>query len=156
EITAERLLSAILEGTPLGLPDFHADAMGSIDLVKLQKAVPGLLVVRPGQSLTSGKIEITKIAVRGGQAPTTNGSVTVRELAATGGGQPVRLEPIALDFGVSLASGKGLEIARGDLKSSFADLATKGAAADLQAVFRANLSKMQQELGQIFDLSRFD
>jgi len=153
ELTAEKMLSAMLEGTPLGLPEFRGDAQGSIDLVKLQKFLPRILVVRPGQQLTGGRIEITKLSVRGGDAPTANGSVAVRELAATGGGPPVRLEPITIDFDVTLPAGKGLEIARGDLKSSFAELATKGAAADLQAVFRANLSMMQQELGQIFDLS---
>ncbi len=156
DLTAESMLSAILEGTPLGLPEFRWDVQGSVDLVRLQKALPGLLVVRPGQQLTGGKLEISKLEVRGGKSPTASGAVAVRGLAATGGGQPVRLEPIAVDFDMTLPAGKGLKIARGDLKSSFADLATKGDASELQAVFKANLSKMQQELGQIFDLSGVD
>lgn len=152
-ITAEELVAAIVNGKAIQLPEFTLGADGTVDLVKLQQAVPGLLTVREGQQITGGRLEFSKLAMQGGSAPTVSGSVVVRDLAATGDGRTFRVEPIKLTFNAILSAGKGLLINGLDLQSSFAQFNATGSAADLQASFKADLARLQQEIGQIFDLS---
>ncbi len=155
-IKTDDVLSAILTGAPLALPEFGLDVEGSIDLAKLQQAVPGIFDVREGLSLTGGKLEIAKVSARGGSNPTAAGSISLSGITATGDGKTIQLEPISLNFDAALASGKGLQIGLAELKASFAELSAKGAASDLRASFRGDLAKAHRELGQVFDLTGLD
>ena len=156
KITVDQLLSAILTGQSLNLPDFSLDANGAIDLAKLQRAVPGILNTRPGQEITAGKIAINNLSVHGGARPTAKGSLEITELTATDEGRAVAVNPVSLTIDATLEPDKGLILANTELKSSFAQLTVQGAASNLKLEFRSDLAKMRQELGQLVDLSQVE
>jgi len=154
-MTPDELLAAVVSGKAINLPDLVVNSTGSIDLAKLQKAIPGLLKTNEGQQITGGRLEIASLTARGGDAPSAKGTITVKDLSATSGGKVVRVEPITLNINSELTPGKGLFINALTLDSSFAKIGAKGSSADLTANFQGSLARMQQDLGQIFDLSSF-
>ncbi len=151
-VDAEQLLSAILTGAAIDLPDVKLVADGSIDLVRLQKALPNLIPVREGQQLTGGALEINKFSILGGTTPRLSGTLAVKNLTATSAGKSLHVQPISLAVDATIETGTGLNVARADLRSAFAQLTASGTPANLSAQFQATLAKLQQELGQIFDL----
>jgi hypothetical protein len=152
EISAEQVLSAILTGERIDLPEFTLDVQGQLDLAKLEQAVPNLLKVGEGRALTAGRLEIAQVSVRGGQEPSASGSVTLTELAVVNEGRAAQLEPVSVDFDLALREGSGLQIARANLKSSFADVQAAGNASDLRATCRGRLGQLRQDVGELFDL----
>lgn len=155
-VSADQVLSAVLTGKRVDLPDFSVDVQGQLDLARLQKAVPNLLKVRAGQEITAGTLEVSQVSIQGGAEPSASGGIELKDITAVSDGRTARLAPISLGFDVALRSGSGLQIDRAELKSSFAAVQAKGSVSDLQATCRSNLGKLQEELGQVFDLSRFD
>ncbi len=155
-IDAEQLLSAILTGQSINLPDFTLNAAADIDLATLQKAVPGLLTMGEGRQITSGKLTVEKVVVTGGSSAAAQGSVHVRDVAASNAGKTVRLEPMTLAFDAGLVPEKGLQIREADLKTCFANVKGSGAATNLKATYDANLSRLKQELSQIIDMTGYE
>jgi hypothetical protein len=155
-VTADEIVSAILTGGALALPDFTLAAQADVDLAKLGRAVPELLSIREDVELTGGRLAITQLAVRGGAAPTANAAIELKDIAAQRAGQPVRLEPIAVHADAGLTGGEGLRVARLELTSGFAQLSASGLASDLRTTFAADLGRLQRELGQVFELGAFE
>ncbi|MFO0837369.1 MAG: hypothetical protein U1D55_02490 [Phycisphaerae bacterium] len=157
DLTAERILSAVLGGQSIALPDFSLNVQSELDLVAFEHAAPGLLPLRKDQSLVSGKLEIKSLAIRGGATSSVAGTIALRELAARQGERPIAISPISLDIDAKLAvGGGGLQLARAELNSSFAQIRASGSAADLRAQFQSDLSALRRELGQILDLEKLD
>lgn len=155
KMTPDDLLAAIVSGKAINLPDLVVNSSGSIDLAKLQKAIPGILKTHQGGEITGGRLEIASLTARGGANPSAKGTITVTDLSATSGGKVARVEPIAINIDSEVTPGKGLFVNALTLDSSFAKVSAKGSAADLSATFQGSLGRLQQELGQIFDLSAF-
>ena len=155
-LSLDDILSAILTGQPIDLPEFSVEAQANVDLAALEKAMPGLLHVRPGQQITGGKLEITTISAHGGRKPAARGAIELRELTAVSGQRTAQLEPVSLGFDAHLEPGKGLELQRAELKSSFAGITASGAASNLRADFQGDLTKLKGELGQVFELDSFE
>jgi len=154
-MTPDELLAAVVSGKAINLPDLVVNSSGSIDLAKLQKAIPGVLKTTEGGEITGGRLEIASLTARGGANPSAKGTITVKDLTATSGGKVARVEPIAINIDSEVTPGKGLFVNALTLDSSFAKVSAKGSAADLTANFQGSLARLQQELGQIFDLSAF-
>lgn len=155
-IDAGTLLGAILTGESVNLPEFDLKADGEIDLVALERAIPGVIKIKPDQKLTGGKVKLSDLVATGGAAPAASGSIQISELASQGGGQSIRLEPVSCKFDAAVKPGAGLEVKAAELIASFARVQASGASPNLKAKFDANLTKLKQELGQIFDLGQFD
>lgn len=155
QITPPELLAAVVSGKAIDLPDLIVNSSGAIDLAKLQRAVPGLLKTNEGQEITGGRLEIASLTARGGATPSAKGTLTIKDLSATSGGKVARVEPISINVDTELTPGKGLFVNTLTLDSSFAKVNAQGSAADLKATFQGNLARLQQELGQVFDLSAF-
>ncbi|MEW6253347.1 MAG: hypothetical protein AB1716_22120, partial [Planctomycetota bacterium] len=151
-LTGERLIAAVLTGEKVALPQLKAELDGALDLARLRAAVPGLLKTADGREITSGRVEIAQLALRGGAEPGASGKITVQGVTATGGAAPLRLEPVTVDFDAVLRAGVGLDIARAVVQAAFARVDAKGTAADLRAEFSGDLGRLQQELGPILDL----
>lgn len=151
-VGGERLLALLLAGEPVVLPDLRATVGGGLDLARLQRALPGLVPARPGSQLTAGRLELAQIVIRGGAQPTATGSIAVRDLAGADAGRPIRVEPIELRFEAGIKPGVGLNIGHAELRASFASLTARGDAANLNAEFEASLARLQQDVGQLFDL----
>lgn len=155
QLSPDDFLAAIVSGKAINLPDLVVNSSGSIDLAKLQKAIPGILKTHEGGEITGGRLEIASLTARGGSTPSAKGTITVKDLSATSGGKVARVEPIAINIDSEVTPGKGLFVNALTLDSSFAKVSAKGSAADLTADFQGSLARLQQELGQIFDLSAF-
>lgn len=155
-LSLDELLSAILTGESIELPDFAVEAQASVDLAALERAVPGLLHIRPGQQITGGKLEVSALSARGGSKPAATGSIVLKDVTTTSEQRTTRLEPISLGFDAVLETGKGLDIRRAELQSSFARIVASGVAADLRATFDSDLAKLKRELGQVFELGSFE
>jgi hypothetical protein len=151
ELTGEQLLSAVLSGEPLTLPEFALHAQADIDLAKLGQAVPELLQVRAGTELTGGKLELAELTIQGGVRPVARAALALKEVAARQGDKPVRLEPITFRLDALLETGRGLQVQPLEWKSSFAQVQAQGLASDLRTTFQADLGQVQRELGQVFD-----
>ena len=156
EIAIDDVLAAVLTGESIELPDFSAKAQANVDLAALEQALPGLLHIRPGQQITGGKLEIASFSASGGSQPRASGAVALKDVTVASGERTARLEPVSLDFDAHLESGKGLEIGRAELKSSFAEVVASGAASDLRATFNGDLTTLKRELGQVFELDSFE
>lgn len=149
---AERLIAAALSGESLTLPDFSLSAQAGIDLAAVERAIPGLLKLRDGQRLAGGRVEIGELLVRGGANPSAKGDVALAGLEIETGERVLRPAPIALGFDTALVPGKGLEVRQAALQSAFAKIAASGFASDMSATVDADLTKLQSELGALFDL----
>jgi len=156
QIDTEQLVSAILTGRSIDLPDFTLNAAADIDLATLEQAVPGLLIMGEGRQITSGKLSIEKVVITGGSSAAAQGNVQVRDIAATNEGKTVRLEPMTLAFDAGLVPDTGLQVREADLKTCFANIKGSGAATNLKATYDANLTRLKQELSQIVDMSGYD
>jgi hypothetical protein len=155
-VALDELLSAVFSGAPIVLPDFTVEAEASVDLVALERAVPGLLHIRPGQQITGGQLEVSTLAVRGGSRPSASGSIKLQDLTTATEQRTTRLEPVSLGFDAALETGRGLDIRHAELQSSFARIVASGVAADLRASFDSDLVKLRHELGQVFELGSFE
>ena len=96
------------------------------------------------------------MSARGGRKPAASGAIELKELTTRSGERAARLEPISLGFDAHVEEGKGLEISRAELKSSFAEIVASGAASNLHATFQGNLTQLKRELGQVFELDSFE
>lgn len=144
-------ISAILTGKAGALPLFSLDGQGQADLVKLARAVPVLLAVRPGVEVTGGTINLTGLAMRGGNQPSVAGTVSIMNLTAINNGKPVQCEPITLNLDALVEPNQGLSVRKGELQAGFARLTAAGTAADLKLDLQADLALLQQQIGQVFD-----
>lgn len=155
-LNSRDLIAAVLNGGAIQLPEFELKAQANIDLAAVERAMPGLIKIKEGQKLTGGRFEIANLAAHGGASPAASGTLQLKDLAAHGGGGSIRIEPISIAFDTMMQPGKGLEIKAAELLASFARVQASGAAANLKTTFEANLTKLKQELGQIFDLGDFE
>ncbi|MDX2200816.1 MAG: hypothetical protein SF069_17805 [Phycisphaerae bacterium] len=155
-IDAERVLSAVLSGESLNLPQLTLTAKGGLDVARLQRAMPSLFPVRQGQTLTSGRLEISDLALQTGESPSVKGAIGLRDVSASDNGKTLTLKPIDLTLDASLQKGSGLKVETAKLTAVFAEVLASGTTAALSAKFRGDLAGLRQELGQIVDFGLLD
>jgi len=151
-LDGQKLVSAVLTGESLGLPDFSILADAQFDLTKLAQAIPALLAGAGNRQVGAGRVELSQLKILGGKAPSATGGFTIKEVAVREAGKDIRVEPITGEFDLLLEEGRGLKIKGLDLKSSFASVRASGEAAAIQAQIQGNLARLKQELGQFIDL----
>lgn len=155
-IDAQRVFSAVLSGESLNLPQLTLAAKGGLDVARLQRAMPSLFPVRQGQTLTSGRLEISDLALQTGESPSVKGAIGLRDVSASDNGKTLTLKPIDLTLDASLQKGSGLKVETAKLTAVFAEVLASGTAAALSAKFRGDLAGLRQELGQIVDFGALD
>lgn len=151
EISFEEILSAVLEGKPIELPNFTLDAKGRVDLPALSKAVPDLLKIRPGSEVTGGRLALSNVAVKGGDLPSMKAQFELADLAATVNGRTVQWEPITVDVDVVSDPRDGVRVQRATLHSGFSQVVASGTSTNLEAEISGDLEKLQQQFDQLFD-----
>jgi len=152
KITAKQVLDAALSGGKLTLPSFELDANGQVDLARLARAVPELAKIRKDVTVESGTLAIDGVAVRGGEKPQARGAVHLRNVKAKQAEKQIAWEPITLSLDAQLVPGQGFQVRGTGLKADFATLDANGTPKDLRAVYSADLAKLRQRLGEIFEL----
>ncbi len=159
ELTAAKLISAVLTGDLPAIPEMALDANGQVDLEALANAVPSLLQLRHDVIVTAGTMKLTSLTVRGGLAPTVGFATSLDGVHAVqtkqdGRQQPVELEPISMDFDSAIVGGMGLNVRLLELKSAFASLDGSGTPKDFHARYNADLAAAIGEIGKIIDLKQ--
>lgn len=154
DVTA--LTNALLTGGDVALPGVELNATGDIDLVSLDRALPGMLPLQEGQRLTGGRLALKTLKIAGGTAPSINADIALTDVAAAIDGKTVNVRPITLVVDSSMKPGEGARLDRVDLTASFAKVAAQGTARDLQADLTGDLAQMKRELGEVFDLGALD
>jgi len=160
ELTLQKLLSALLAGEKLALPEMSLDANASIDLVALTKALPSLVELRKDVTVTGGKFALNNLTLRGGAKPEFKlaaGFEGVRGERAISAGPPERfeLEPITMKLDSALVAGSGLTFRQLLLQSAFARLDGSGTPNDFHAKYNADLAGARTEVGKVIDLKEF-
>jgi len=157
ELTAEKLISAVLTGEIPALPEMTLDANGQVDLAALANAVPSLLQVRKDVAVTAGTAKLTRLTVSGGKAPAMTlaaslDGVTAIQTQPDGRQQPIELQPVSVVFDSTIVDKTGLDVRRLELKSAFASLDGNGTPKDFHARYEADLAAARDEIGKIIDL----
>ncbi len=152
DLSGEKLLSAILAGEKLALPDVTLNASAEFDLAAIDRAVPGLLNVREDLRLNSGRVVLQDAAFKAAPQPALSASLSLTDFQATSGTQTVSMQPMQVGLNAGLVEGKGLQVEKLRVDSSFANITASGWASELQAEYALDLTAMQRDLGQIFDL----
>jgi hypothetical protein len=155
QITGEDLVALLLTGKPVDLPNVQADAKADLNLQALAAAMPNIVRIQEGVEITQGQLQIPDLQVRTQPTLTAVAVVEVSDLAATRSGQPVDIQPIALNINAHVVPEEGLQVERGQLQSSFANADVQGSASNLQGKFDADLAKMDQQMRQLVELGDF-
>lgn len=150
-INVEKLVAALLAGESFRAPEFELDAKASIDLAALERAVPGLLKLQEGRQVASGKLEVSSIAARGGEAPSASGALELSGLEVQDGVKTFSAKPIRVDFDAGLEPGQGLNIRQANLQASFATVTAKGTPEAMTATLQCDLAALRSDLGQAIE-----
>ncbi len=151
ELTARRVLAAVLTGDPLRLPAAELDANGRIDLPRLARAIPALLNIRRDVTVTGGTLTFDDLRVRGGETPSAAGRLAVEGLTATRAGEPLTWPAMDARFDLRLLPGTGLAVRDTHVAADFARLDANGTPKDFRAAWQADLARFRQRLGEVFD-----
>lgn len=152
----DRVLSAILKGSPLPLPQVSLHIrQGTVNLPALAQAAPGLLRLRENVEITGGQVQLQEWQLAGDPQPKVQGKLTVQGLAANISGKPQTYQPIVLDVDASLQGGTGLVVKALTLQADFAQLQASGKASQLKADLKADLALLNRQADQMLNLGDF-
>ncbi len=150
DFSADKLMGMILRGQKTLLPEFRLESKGKVDIPTLADAVPALLTLQSDVEITEGTFQINTLAVHGGTNPGGSGTVELTQVKAQRNGRAIKLEPISLSFDARIEEGRGLDIAKADLKSEFARIQASGTFSKLDADFNGDLGKFRR-FGEVFE-----
>ncbi len=156
QVSADQVVSAILGGESLSLPDFTLTVESNIDLAAVDRAVPGLLQMPEGPALTGGSISVSTLRVTGGAKPDISGVMHVSGLSAHQNGTTTTLEPVSLTLDATLERTAGLKIERADVTSGFATVNASGTINELNAQFVCDFASVQAQLGKLIDFGAME
>lgn len=153
DLSANDVLAALFGGKSIALPTFALDATSRIDMSRVDRALPGVLELQPGQTLRKGMIHIERVAVRGGESPTmeavarlTDASVT----KATGG--EISVAPMRVDLNAKIVRQDGINVEKLNIDAGFGSIHASGTSRDLNCSFTGDLAAAKRDLGPFVDL----
>ncbi len=151
-LNGDQLVSAILQGTSVVLPDFTLNVDGAMDVPTLAAAVPAILKIQPDIRITQGQIQINEISLRGGNDPALSGSLQLANLVAQKGDRTITCEPVQARFDLGLEPGTGLVIRQAKLNSAFAQLTAGGPPSHITGSLQTDLNRLQEQLNLFFEI----
>lgn len=151
-LSLDDIVSGALAGTPAKWPDLVVEAKSRVDLARLAQAIPALLRLHPNVVVTGGTLDVERVVFRGGDKPSTSGSLTLTKLTSRRESQVTAWEPLSLNWDARIEPTAGLQLERAAFTSGFARLTAKGSPSDLQADFQADLGRLQQQASQLIDM----
>lgn len=151
-LSLNEVLSAVLSGKTDSLPQATVDGHCRVDLVKLTQAVPALLSVRPDVAVTSGTLDIERLAIRGGNKPSMAGTLALKNLVTRSGGKDIQWEPVSVGLDTVVEPDRGLKVQQAEFNSGFGRLVATGNASSLHAEMQANLAEVHRQLTQVFSV----
>lgn len=151
-ISPSSLVDAALGGDVVALPELRLEGSAEIDLAAIDRALPGVLPLRPGHSLVSGRFITPSLRVNGGSTGSLGLRAELVEVATSSTTGLTKLEPIAIDIDARLPSGSGIVLDRGELRTGFGSVRGEGSLDGLSSRFDTDLAAMTNQLGAVLDL----
>ena len=157
ELSWNDVMDAVFAGRAISLPDFTLNVSGRLG-PRIARALPSLLGIRADVSVTGGVLEMNKLSLRGGARPAANGAIVLMGLTGERGGRTISLNPVTFSLDAGIVPGEGLRLADTEVKSDFVQLTAAGTASSRLTVTynTADLDRLRQELGEIFELGEWD
>jgi len=152
ELNGEQILGAILGGKSIALPEFSLDATSTIDVARIEAALPGILQFGDDVALASGTVELSKVEIRGGKSPSVAANAKVSNAALRSGTQTNTLAPMNLALAANLPDGSGVKLDQLDLATGFATVKASGDPDALQCNVDGDLAQVQRELARFMDM----
>ncbi len=147
----QRTLPALLTSPATVVPTHPWHLSGNVDLARLAQMAPQTLHLRDDTRLTSGQIRWELACQTDGTSVTWQGNLETSQLQAERGGQPLGIhEPVQLSFRAAQTP-QGLQVEDLSAQSTFLALRGTGQATSGQLAWRADLSRLHSELGQLVD-----
>ncbi|HPF39855.1 MAG TPA: hypothetical protein P5081_21425 [Phycisphaerae bacterium] len=155
-VSADDLVAALLGGKSLKLPAFELSATSRLDLAQVDRALPGVLELQPGQVVRSGVLEVERIDIRGGDAPSVAAvaKLTDANVSREGGDAPVA--PMRLQLNARVDDGVGLNVEQLKVDAGFGAIDASGTPKALTCRFNGDLSGARRDLGPFVDLGSAD
>ena len=147
----QRSLPALLAAPTTVVPTHPWHLSGNVDLARLAHMAPHTLHLRDDTRLTSGQVRGDLLCQADGSSASWQGNLETSQLQAERGGQPLGIqEPVQLSFRATQTP-QGLQVEDLAAQSTFLSLRGAGQAASGQVAWRADLSRLHSELGQLVD-----
>lgn len=152
------LLSAVMTGENVELPQLRVSAQGQLDLPALAQAVPALLNLREQVSVQSGTLAINDVRIDTvGEAPVARGSVLLSQIQATVQDRPVEIQPVRLAFDAVLPENAPLALESFLLEAESINLTAQSLeGGGLGAKFAANLEPLYDRIAQVVDVPELE
>lgn len=152
------LLSAVMTGENVDLPQLRVTAQGQLDLPALAQSVPALLKLREQVSVQSGTLAINDVRIDTvGEAPVARGSVLLSQIQATVQDRPVEIQPVRLAFDAVLPENAPLALESFLLEAESINLTAQSLeGGGLGAKFAANLEPLYDRFAQVVDIPELE
>ena len=144
-------LVAFNGGTAAGLPTRPCQITGSMDLARLAQMAPRTLHVRDDTRLTAGRVHWDLACCESDGRPCWQGNLEASQLQAEQDGRAVGIDrPLRLSLRLTQMP-EGIRVDELVGQSTFLALRGQGQAMQGQIAWRADLSRLQADLGQLVD-----
>lgn len=151
-ILPSALVDAALGGDGVALPQLKLDGSAEIDLAAIDRALPGVLPLRPGQSLVSGRFVAPSLKITGGSTTSLALRAELVDVTTSSATGTAKVEPIALEIDARLPKGSGIVLDRGELRGGFGSVRGQGSLDELASQFDTDLTALTNQLAAVVDL----
>jgi hypothetical protein len=126
------------------------------DLAAISSQMPKILGLKEGMKLTSGRLDGNiETSSKAGNEKQIQANATIAALEGTLEGKKIALsQPIEAEAQIS-SNETGMNFDNVDVSASFVSINCTGSSKSLKYTARADIAKMQAELGQFFDFGQY-
>lgn len=156
KLSADDILSALFGGKSIALPDFSLDATSRIDLAQVERALPGVLELQPGQVIRQGVVKVERLAVRGGASPTIEAAAQLTDGSVTHNGATDPISPMRVDLSAKIDEQAGLNVDRLKVDGGFGAIDASGTPHNLSCKFNGDLAAAKRDLSPFVDLGNVE
>ena len=147
-----RLVESLVAGSPITLADVTVDVTGRVDLARMARAVPKLMRIREGATVTGGVVEITALSVRGGRSASARAALEASGVTVATGSGLVSWQPIEVSADIGCDEGGRLQVNVARINSDFVTLTANGTARRVELAVVGDLAELRRQVGQVIDL----
>lgn len=155
-LSGNDIVAALFGGKSIALPNFTLDANSQIDLAQVDKALPGVLELQPGQVIRKGVIQVDKLAIRGGKSPRFEADAKLTEASVTRDGSDRPIAPMRVALNAKVDEASGLNVETLNVDAGFGSVSASGTPRDLTCKFNGDLAAAKRDLSPFVEMGNVD
>ncbi len=155
KFSPDEIMTSLLAGGDITLPDVTIEGDGSIDLAKLAEAVPGLLKIKKNLSIEKGRINFQQIKLTGGDAPAFASRIELPDLTARDSVGLIAFKPISLEINAVHNTRTGIQVQKASVDTAFLHVTADGSPANMSGTINSDLAMLQRQLQTLLELPVF-